>query len=153
MNFLILGGGVLAVLFLVAYIRAGRFGATVLALGVGYLLALMWTDILLPYAPAALPYMSRYDTVYAFLIVVPGIVTLLFSPKHKSVFPKIITAFAVAALGVVLLLPVFESASQGSTLYTRLQDSQGVIITGLLLLGLLDVAFARFPKPSKPSKD
>lgn len=153
MNFLIIGGGVLIALFCIAYIRAGRFGTAVLAMSAGYLLAMMWTDILLPYVPITLPYLNRYDTAYTLLIVVPGIVALLFSPKQKSILPKIIAALALAVFGVILLLPIFEPWSRDSALYARLQDSQGVIITALVLLGLLDAVFARFPKPSKPPKD
>lgn len=153
MSFTLVAGSVALVLFLVSYIRSGRFGSAILALGAGYLLAMMWTEILLPYTTVSLPYLTRHDTVYGVLILLPGILALLLSPKQKSVLPKIIAALAVAGFSVALLLPIFEPWSNGSATYAAMQDYQGVIITGLLVLGLLDVLFARLPKPSKHGKD
>lgn len=153
MTFLTIVGAVMAVLFLLSYIRSGRFGATILALGAGYLLAMMWTDILLPHVTMSLPYLTRYDTVNSFLILLPGILAILLSPQQKSILPKMIASLAVAGFGVVLLLPVFEPWSKGSAVYATISDYQGVIITILLILGLFDILFARLPKSSRRSKD
>lgn len=153
MTFLLAIGAVAAVLLVLSYIRPGRFGATMLALGAGYLLAMMWTDILLSYVTVSLPYMTRYDSIYSALIIVPGVLALLCSPRQKSVLPRVVAALAIAGFGVVLLLPVFERWSEGSVTYTMLHDYQGVIITALLVLGLLDILFARLPKTPKRSKD
>ncbi len=105
MSFLLTAGGALLVLFLLAYLRAGRFGSTVLSFGVGYLLALMWADKGV-YEDVVLSALSPTDTVYLVLIIVPGILAMFFSSKQKSLLPRIVQAFAIAVLGVAMLLPV-----------------------------------------------
>lgn len=140
-------------LFLVSYLRSGRFGATVLALGVGYLLAMMWTDVLAAYGDVSLPHLAWRDIVYSLLVLSPGVLALLFSHKQKSLIPRSLAAVAIAVLGIMLLLPIFAPWMVGQELYATLEQYQGVIITALLLLGLLDMVFSRLPKASKGAKD
>src|SRR5690606_15624805 len=126
MSFLIAAGAIAAAVFVFSYIRSGRFGATIVAIGIGYLLAMMWTEILVSYSTISLPYVTRYDTIYSALILMAGILALLFSPRQKSILPKIIAALLVASLSVVLLLPVLEPWSKESALYEAIYNYQGV---------------------------
>lgn len=151
MNFLIIIGSVAAGLFMLTFIRSGRFGVAALALGVGYLLARMWTDILVSLTSFALPYISTSDTVHAGLILLPGILALLFGHHQNSLVPRPVGALIIATLGVTLLLPIFEPWANGHEVYRTLENYQGVIITGGLILGLLDIIFGRLPKAPKRS--
>lgn len=148
-SFLFVAGAFGALLFLLAYVRSGRFGTTVLAFGVGYLLSLMWTDILAAHQLVSQPFLSWRDTVYVVLILVPAVLALLFSHKQKSLVPRFVASLAIAALGVVMLLPVFSVWSAGDTLYATIEDNQGLFMTALLLLGLFDMVFSRLPKASR----
>lgn len=150
MSFLLTAGGALLVLFIIAYLRAGRFGSTVLALGVGYLLALMWADSLATYESVYLPGVPMRDVSYSLLIAVPGLLAMLFSSKQKSLLPRIVQAFAIAVLGVALLLPVLAlGGGHVSEIYRFIELNREIIISGLLALGLLDMVFSRSPKPPK----
>ncbi len=46
MNFLFLTGGLAVVVFVLAYLRPGRYGVATLALIAGHTLALFWADTL-----------------------------------------------------------------------------------------------------------
>lgn len=153
MNFLLTVGGALAVLFVLSYIRAGRLGSTILALGTGYLLAIMWADTLVAYESIYLPGVSMRDASYVLLIVSPGLLAMLFAPKQKSLLPRIVQAFAVAVLGVALLLPVLAlGGGHVSELYKLIENNRNIVITGLLLLGLLDMVLSRSEKTPKHGK-
>ncbi len=149
MSFLLTAGGALLVLFLLAYLRAGRFGSTVLSFGVGYLLALMWADKGV-YEDVVLSALSPTDTVYLVLIIVPGILAMFFSSKQKSLLPRIVQAFAIAVLGVAMLLPVLGlGGGHISDLYGMVEQNREMIISGLLALGLVDMVLSRSEKSSK----
>jgi hypothetical protein len=150
MNFLLTAGGALLVLFIISYLRAGRFGFTILALGVGYLLALMWADILSVYGGVSIPSVSWRDAVYSLVIITPGLLAMLFSSKQKSLLPRIVQAFLVAVLGVALLLPVLGLGGGFiSNLYDLVAKNRNLIITSLLLLGIFDMVFSRSEKAPK----
>lgn len=150
MSFLLTAGGALLVLFLLAFLRAGRFGTTILAFGVGYLLATIWTDALASYGNFSMPGVSSKDITYAMLVVTPGILALIFSPKQKSLLPGLLQAFAVAVLGVALLAPILGvGGGQISEFYTLIEQNRDILVTVLLLLGLLDMVFSRSEKAPK----
>ncbi len=153
MSFFLTAGGALLGLFLLSYFRAGRFGATVLAFSAGYLLALMWADGLKTYESIYLPGVSMRDVSFALLVVVPGLLAMLFSPKQKSLLPRIVQAFAIAVFGVALLLPVLAlGGGHVGELYELIEDNRNSVITALLLLGLLDMVLSRSEKAPKHNK-
>ena len=153
MNFLLTAGGALLVLFIISYLRAGRFGATILAFGVGYLLAAMWTDAIVAYGSFSVLGVPWRDVVYAALIVTPGLLAMLFSPKQKSLLPRIVQAFLIAVFGVALLLPVLGlGGGHIGEFYNIIEQNQDAIVTLLLLLGLFDMVLSRSEKAPKSSK-
>ena len=146
--------GILAIgTFLLCLVRPGRFGQVVLALGAGYVLASLWADRLADYQLLRLSFVSWGDAVYLGLVLLPGIFVLLFSHKQKSVMPRMVAALAVALLVVALTLPLFSAESQSRIVYDFINQYRDVIIATLLVVGLLDMAFARSPKAPKSSKD
>lgn len=152
MSFYIAVGGVAVVAFLLAYLRAGRFGATALALGIGYLLTFLWIDDLAGLRLVEVPYLSWRDASYAFVVLLPGLLALLFSPKKKSILPKIIASPLIVLLVVTVLLPIIGAGSQGNFVYDNLNYYRNAIITGVLVLGLFDAFFARLPKAPRRSR-
>jgi len=154
MNFILAAGGLAFLLFIFSYIRQGRFGTTVLALSAGYLLATMWGDKLMVYDFISLPFMSWRDGVYLVLVLLPGVLALLFSPKQSGPIPRILGAVFIATLGVALLLPLFASESPAQDVYGAMQQYRETIIAALIALGLLDMVFSRSTKAAKHhSKD
>lgn len=153
MSFLLTAGGALLVLFVISYLRAGRFGATILAFGVGYLLAAMWTDTIVAFKSVPVPGVPWRDVVYALLIVTPGILALLFSPKQKSLLPRIVQAFLIAVFAVALLLPILGlGGGHIGEFYTILEKNRDVVVTLLLLLGLFDMVISRSEHAPKSAK-
>lgn len=153
MSFLVGAGAVAASMVLLSFLRSGRFGLTVLALGAGYLIASLWTDTLASYPLVQLSFLSWRDTVFMALILLPGMLVLLFGHKQKSILPTMIAALAIGLLAVTLTLPVFRAEPQSRFVYDFIRQYREVIMAALLLLGLLDVAFSRSIKAPKPSKD
>ena len=153
MNFLLTVGGTALVTFLLSYIRAGRFGVTILALGAGYLLALLWTDTLISYPLVEIAFMSWRDAVSVSLVVLPGLFALLFGRKQRSLLPRIVAASVTAVFVVVVLLPVLMVDTSGRGLHTVLSQYRDEIISVILVIGLFDVVLARMPKAPKRTKD
>ncbi len=152
MSFMLVAGGIVLGMFLLAYLRSGRFGMTVLALGAGYLLALLWVDTLAAHTMVQLSFLAWRDAVYMILVLLPGLLALFFSHKQKSLLPRIVAALAIAVLSMVLLLPLFSPESESQTVYAMIERYREVIMSGLLALGLLDMVFARLPKTPKHDK-
>lgn len=150
MSFFLTAGGALLGFFLFSYFRAGRFGATVLAFGVGYLLATMWAESLKTYESIYLPGVSLRDSSFALLVVIPGLLAMLCSPKQKSLLPKIVQAFMIAVFGVALLLPILGTGGgHVSELYKVMEQNRDLIISGIVVIGLFDMVLSRSEKPAK----
>jgi hypothetical protein len=152
MSFMFVGGGIALTVLLLAYFRPGRFGTTVLALGTGYLLTLIWIDTLAMYEFIRPSFLSWRDAAMIALVTFPGLLALLFSNKQKSLLPRIVAAPAVALLVITLLLPLFIADAESQIMYRMIEDYRELIISGLLVLGLLDMVFARLPKATKHDK-
>lgn len=153
MSFLVGAGAVAASMVLLGFLRSGRFGLTVLALGAGYLIASLWADTLAGYQEVQLPYVSWRDAVYGALVLVPGILVLLFGHKQKSILPTALSALLVALLAVTLTLQLFRAEPESRLVYDSIRQYKEVIVAVILAIGVLDVAFSRSVKPPKPSKD
>lgn len=149
---MLVGGSIALSVLLLSYLRAGRFGMTVLALGAGYLLTLLWMDRLAMYEFIQPSFLSWRDTVSIALITLPGLLALLFGHKQKGLVPRIIAAPAVALLVITFLLPLFAADGQSQAVYTVIERNRELIISGVLVLGLLDMVSARLPKASKHDK-
>lgn len=152
MSFMMVGGGIVLSVLLLSYLRAGRFGMTVLALGAGYLLALLWMDRLAMYEFIRPSFLSWRDTVYITLIILPGLLALLFGHSKRSLVPRVIAAPAIALLVITLLLPLFTADGQSQMVYVVIERNRELIISGMLVLGLLDMIAARLPKATKHDK-
>lgn len=153
MSFLLTVGGALLALFVLSYIRGGRFGTVVLAFGVGYLLAQTWTEVLISHFMISLPGLPTKDILYSAIVVAPGLLALLFSPKQSSFIPRIAQAFIVALLGITLLLPVLAlGGSPVSELYNAVSQNRDGVIAAILCLGLADIVLSRSEKASKHNK-
>ena len=152
MSFLVVAGGVAVVTFLLLHLRSGRFGAVVLSLGIGYLLSFLWLSDLSSLNLMEVPLLSWQDAVYAGLVLLPGLLALLLSPKKKTVLPKIVAATMVAVLVVALMLPIMRFEGQGGYIYDSLHSYRDVVITGVLALGLFDTFFARLPKAPRRNR-
>lgn len=152
MSFMIVGGGIALAFFVLSYFRAGRFGAAALAVGAGYLLTLLWGEVIAAYNLVGLPFLTWRELVYFGMILLPGLLAILFSHKQKSVLPRMIAAIAATLLVIAALLPLLNSEPQTQIIYSLLDQNREVIIGAVLTLGIVDVAFARLPKPPKPSK-
>lgn len=161
MSFLIVAASFAAALFVLSYLRAGRFGPTMLALGAGYLLAEMWASRLGDWLEAefggSFLMISWQGVAYGALVLMPGLLALLFASKQKSVLPRFIASAVVGVFAVVLLLPVLSVATildaNSRLLHMTVQQYQAVAMTIGLVLGLADIFFSRLPKTPRRRKD
>lgn len=153
MNFLIFAGVVALTLFVLSYLRTGRFGYTVLAFGAGYLLANLWSSTLASYMNVTVTPLSSRDIVYGLMILLPGITALLLGHKLGSALPRIVQALILAALGVALLLPILGIGSSGYQLYALVKQYRDIIISVILVIGLADMVVSRSSKMPKRHKE
>jgi hypothetical protein len=140
--------------------RQGRYGPAALSLGAGYIFGQFWADTIAGDYGAlgeALGISAWHDFVFVVLVTVPALLVLILSPKRQSIIPKPVGAFALAALAVALLLPIFSLAlvmdAQSRAIYETIENNKEILITAALALGLIDIAFARHPKRAKHGKD
>ena len=150
---MLVAGAVAGTMFLLSYVRAGRFGAMILSLGAGYMLAELWADSLTAgYGAVQLGPLSWSQIIYASTVLGPGVFALLFSHKKKSLVPRIVGA-AVAAVFALALLLTMLAAGSDTQVVAVLREYKEAIITAALVMGLLDTVFARPPKAPKHTKD
>lgn len=159
MSFIVVAGGVMLVFFVLALLRPGRFGPTVLALGAGYVLAQFWAEELAVRFPVVndyVPFLTAHDALYGTMIVLPGVLALLLVGKQKSLLPRLIAALLLGVFVLALLIPILAFAvvlePQGRALYMTAQQYQGLAVTSGLLLGLFDTLFSRLPKSPRQNK-
>lgn len=161
MSFLIVVASFATALFVLSYLRAGRFGPTMLALGAGYLLAEMWASRLGYWLEVefggSLFVVSWQDVAYGALVLLPGLLALLFASKQKSVLPRFMASAIIGVFAVVLLLPVLSVATildaNSRLLHMTVQQHQAIAMTIGLVLGLVDILFSRLPKTPRRRKD
>lgn len=159
MSFLVAIGGLAAAIFVLSYMRAGRFGPVVLSIGAGYILAELWTDKLVTIYTqlnADFSLLAWPTATYAGLMLLPGLLALVLSQKRQGFLPRIIAGLAVSLLVVVMLLPSMDSSfvveAPLRVAYDTLLRYRDIIITLVLVLGVLDIAFGRLPKVGKHHK-
>lgn len=154
MNDLITLGGIACATLLLSYVRPGRFGVVVLALGVGYITALQWTDALTTLIVLHTPLQAWPVATYAALVLLPGCVALLLARAQRSIVPRVIAACLLAVFVVLLLSPVLLSeAGTPPAVYAGIERYREIGITVLLVLGLADALLSRAPRAVKHSKD
>ena len=153
MSFILTAGGVALATFLFALVRSGRFGATVLSLAAGYVLALFWADTLASYSVGQFVFLTSSDVAYAVTLLVPGVLALLFGRKQKGLLPGVVGAAVLALFVVALLLDIFPVDAAGHQAHALLERYREVTISVVLVLGLFDVLLARLPKSPKRTKD
>lgn len=160
MSLFLVGVVLVIVSFVIALVRPGRFGPTALSLATGYVLATFWSDTIANSSReigVTVGLSLWHDAVFAAIVIVPALFVLLLTPKRQSVIPRIISAVLLAVLVLVMLLPIFSLAliadSQSRAFYRMIENNKEVIVTITLLVGLIDMAFARHPKRHKHAKD
>lgn len=149
MSFLMTAGGVALVLFLLAYIRDGRFGASILAMTAGMFLASLWTDTLVNVSHVTLPGITWHDAVYGGIVLLPGMLLLILAHKQHSIFPRLVAAVGIALFGTAAVLPILGVGAEGYELYALIKQYRDLLLTVCIILGLIDIVAARPPKVPK----
>ncbi len=161
MGLVVSAGFIAALVFIVSYIRLERSGLLILSLGVGYTMAIFWTNIITKQAD----FIARtfgiypwYELVYASLVLIPaGLVLLLAERRSSFLLSRFTGSVIVSIFAVVLLLPVVSVLMIGGDetsrqLFEMISANQQLIITVILMIGLVDSVLARSPKGTKPTK-
>lgn len=153
MSFLVIFGGVLAVLFLLAFFTKRRFGVLGLALSAGAMLGNLWVGHLTPVIAEAgvkLVAPPLHSVVLAGLILAPALLLLFSGPTYKAKPWRIAGAAAFAVLAAALLLEPLGAAlvieGPGKQAYDIFVQYRVSIITACLGLALADLLMVKLPK-------
>jgi len=145
--------GILAVLFVLAFVTRRRFGVLGLALAAGAMLGSLWVGPLTPIIAGAgvkLVAPPLHSVVLAGLIVAPAVLLLFSGPTYKGKYQRIIGAAAFAVLAAALLLEPLGAAlvieGPGKQAYELFAQYRTIIITVCLGLALGDILMAKTPK-------
>lgn len=156
MNVLIIVGGFVVTLFVMAYFTKRQFGVLGLALASGATLSGLWAQNLTPYIESAgvqivAPPMET--VVAAAMTLLPAVILLFSGPSYSKKSQRVIGAGAFALLAVAFLLEPLGNAlvitGEGVTYYTWLTENRVWIVTAGLLFALVDILTAKTPKPEK----
>ena len=156
MNVVIVVLIIIAALFALAFFTKRRFGVLGLALAAGAVLSDMWATDATPYIQQAglqvvAPPMETL--VAATMILLPAVVLLFSGPKYSKMSQRVIGSAAFALLAVAFLLDPLGGAlvltGDSQDIYKLLVDNHLWIITGGILLALIDLLTAKSPKPIK----
>ncbi len=144
------------VLFGLAYITKRRFGVLGLALAAGSMISGLWATQLTPLVrDAGLVIQSPplITVISVVLVLLPAVLLLFSGPNYHGVSKRIIGAALFAVLAVALLIEPLGSAmileGDGRTVYEFLANNRIYIITGGLILALLDVLSTRSTRGGK----
>lgn len=155
MSFLVIFLGVLAALFVVAFVTKRRFGVLGLALATGALMSSLWVGDLTPIIAETGVQLIKpplESVVSAGLILLPAALLLLSGPTYRPGLSRSIGALLFMAFAGVLLLEPLGSAlvidGIGQTVYESLTAYRSQIITVCLIIALLDILGTKTPKLS-----
>lgn len=161
MSFMVAAGAIGIVVFLLSYIRPGRFGVATLALGAGYILADLWAGYIADTygedLSAVLGAYSWHEVLYLVIALFPALFILVLSRPQGSLLPRTVGSLALVVLATTVVLPVLSITGvmddQSRTLYSFVESRRNAIVAIILIVGLLDVTLAKPSHPLKPSKD
>jgi hypothetical protein len=153
MTSLVVGGLLVAILFLLSFLTKRRFGVLGLALAAGALLSTNWTSTLTPFIEqqgVTLVAPPLPVVVQSILIIGPPLILLAGGPTYNKMAWRIVGSLGFALLALAFLLDSLGVAlnldGAGLAAYRVLHQYQSLIIVVGLLGALLDVFFTRKPK-------
>ncbi len=153
MDIAILFGIILIVLFVVAYLTKRRFGVLGLALAAGALLSDLWADKLTPLIADSGVVVERpplLTLVAAGIVLLPAVVLFVSGPVYRKSNERLIGAFLFALLAVALLVEPLGSglllSGESKQVYDVIAENRVYIITGGLIIAVIDILFTRIPK-------
>ena len=157
-SFLVIMGVVGGALFLAAFLTKRRVGLLGLALASGSLLAGLWVGNLTPLVAQAgieivrPPLSSLVATV---LILLPAVLLFFHGAGVKSMMWRMVHSLVFAALAIGFLLEPMSAAlvidEQGKPVYDFLTQHKTVLITGGIIISLLDLMLGRKRRHEKPA--
>lgn len=153
MSFLVIFLSLLAVLFVIAFVTKRRFGVLGLALAAGAFISGLWVGDLTPIIAETGVQLIKpplESVVSAGLILLPAGLLLLSGPTYRPGASRILGALLFAVFAGVLLLEPLGSAlvieGVGQSVYDVLTTYRSPIITGCLIIALLDILGTKTPK-------
>lgn len=153
MSFLVIVGGMMVVLGVLAFITRRRFGVLGLALATGALMSTVWVGDVTPLvAQTGLQTLQPplESIVGAVLTLLPAVVLLLSGPISHAPWQRIGGAILFALLAITLLLEPLSAAlvidGPGRLVYEALGEYRIFIVTGCIVVALLDAVAIKSPK-------
>ncbi len=132
-------------LFVLGLLFGRRFGVLVLALTAGLVVSQETSSYVIRILG---PYLTHYISyVPAAMVVLPSLVLLLFAKgRHRKILHRMISAAIYALAGLVFVIAAPGTPASLTNGLPILTNNLGLIITGLVVTAVLEVAFG---KPSK----
>lgn len=150
---------VLVVLFVLAFLTKRRFGVLGLALAAGAMLSSLWAAKLTPIIAQTGFSVDRpplITLVSVALVLLPAVLLLFSGPSYRDMPMRLVGAFCFAALALALLIEPLESAlvltGDSKTVYDFLLTNRVYIVTGGLILALIDLLMTHTPGRRKLAK-
>ena len=143
------------VLALLSYFMKRRFGVLGLALAAGALVSGYWAESLTPLLIAQDLPVSR-PQVEIVLTLLPAIILLFGGPTYSKVHMQVIGSLLFTLLAMALVLQplgaLVEFDEVGMTVYSFIDDYQGLIIIIGLLVALIDTFSSHSPRSSRKAE-
>lgn len=147
------------ILFGLAFLSKRRFGMHGLALAAGATLASLWGNdagVLLASAGVLPPSIAADALALCLVTVLPALLLLTRGKKYKKVGSRVVGSllFTILALAFIVqpLSSVLPLDATGVVIYTTLLQYQSLIISGGIVLAIIDILMAKAPKPAPEEK-
>lgn len=134
------------VLFGLAFMTRRRFGVLGLALAAGSLLSSMWATPLVAVIEATesgLAGIAVAGYVAAALVLLPAVLLLFSGPAYRGAYGRVAGAVLFALFALILVAEPLGAAlvldDIGRTIYDALQQYRMYIVTGGIVLAVLDL--------------
>lgn len=150
MDVIIIIGLAVLLLFGFAYITKRRFGVLGLALATGYVLSVMWQDVIADIAlrlPVDLGVVSPVTFLTLLVILLPSLVLLFGGPRYKTKRGRLLGSMLYAVLAVLFSLGALEHTvvlmGDSRTVFEMIVQYQQYILTAALVVAVLDIMHTR----------
>jgi len=150
MDIIVIIGLAVLLLFGFAYITKRRFGVLGLALATGYVLSVMWQDVIADIAlrlPVDLGVVSPVTFLTLLVILFPSLVLLFGGPRYKTKRGRLLGSILYAVLAVIFSLGALEHTvvlmGDSRTVFEMIVQYQQYILTAALVIAVLDIMHTR----------
>ena len=160
MEVALLFGGIIAAVFVGAFVTARRFGVLALGLAAGSVIAGLWADVLVSQFPeigdAVAVWVPAGVIATVALLVAPVLLLLVSGPRYFGKLDRVLSSMAIGLLTAAFLVRPLGKymllEGQAFVVYGWMEGVWPYVVTAGLVLGVIDLFLLHNSRKIEPKK-